>query len=83
MLDDAPVKIDDIERSIGSRGHAYRTEALIRGREKLTLTVGFTRHEPAFFEGDNVSLHEMQSRLAGEGIAKSIRREEISPVNPG
>ena len=71
VLDDAPVKIDDVKRSIGSRGHADRTEALIRGAVAEEQYIERSeRSTPGAHEG-------------GKATADAFARREFDDLNRG
>src|SRR5204862_1533719 len=72
LLDDAAIHVDDVERAIRSVRQPYRTEPLIRRRQKLSSVVGLAHAEARAGVVDDNAAHVIGGGLGGKRVAIDI-----------
>ena len=81
MLQNTPIEIDDIERSVGTVEQIHGAETLVRRGEKLRGFVGVGSGDFTVLLGKFDALDEITRRLRNKGVAAKLRGKQPATIN--
>ena len=84
MLQDAAIKIDDVDAAVRAAGDVHGPEALVRrGHERGLLARGLAAHHAALVLGELIAQDQVPAGLAHEDVALHVRSEPVAALDVG